>query len=335
MFFYEGLSCPYCHTRFEEADDIVACPTCGAPHHRDCWKEHGTCAHADTHGTDEQWTRDGAFAEMSEDEDDTAVRRHPCGNCGTDNSPYAEFCSHCGRALDAEAWESSQEEPTTSPFDAPPYTSSPFSEYAPFRSQTSYYAGMSPEETIDGETVADLVTVVQTNTPYYLPKFRAMSQKNAKLSWNWAAFLIPSYWLLFRKQYLLGSLLLLLEITLSTLTMAAVFSFSDSLGAVSSSADLVMHLLEAARSDPYLQNVVHFIGAIGVLLLLSRLIVALFGNCWYMSHTKRLIRRSRDLYPEGYQAQLTAAGGTSFILALIGYMCMQTMPMMILMMIGV
>lgn len=326
MFFYEGLSCPYCDTAFEETDDIVACPACGAPHHRACWKEHGVCAHAADHGTERQWTRDGAYAESA---DDNPPRQHPCGNCGTDNSPYAEFCSHCGRPLDAEAWRSRSED--APPFQSPP----PFGEYAPFRTQPSYYAGFSPDDRIQEETIADLAAVVQTNTPYYLPKFRSLSQKNAKLSWNWAAFLIPSYWLLFRKQYLLGSLLLLLEVTLSTLTMATLYSFASSFDTVSSSAELAMRLIEAAATDPYMQNVVHFIGAIGVLLLLTRLITAMFGNCLYMRHSLRLIRRSRTQYPEGYQAQLTAAGGTSFILALIGYMCMQTLPMMILMMIGV
>ena len=325
MFFYEGLSCPYCQTRFEETDDIVACPVCGAPHHRACWKEHGACAHTDTHNTDRQWTRDSATSEASADTD---TKQHPCGNCGTDNSPYAEFCSHCGRPLDAEAWHS---EPQAPPFQG----GSPFGEYAPFRSQTSYHADFSPHDTIEGETMADLAAVVQTNTPYYLPKFRTLSQKNAKLSWNWAAFLIPSYWLLFRKQYLLGSLLLLIEITLSTLTMATLYSIAASLGTVDSSAQLAMRLIEAAQTDPYMQNVVNFIGAIGVMLLLTRLITAMFGNRLYMRHSLRLIRQSRNQYPEGYQAQLTAAGGTSFILALIGYMCMQTLPMMILMMIGV
>ena len=31
MFFYEGQSCPVCGQPFQETDDIVACPQCGAP----------------------------------------------------------------------------------------------------------------------------------------------------------------------------------------------------------------------------------------------------------------------------------------------------------------
>lgn len=327
MFFYEGLSCPYCDTRFTETDDIVACPACGAPHHRACWKEHGVCAHADAHGTENEWSRDKASEHAPQDE--APAERHPCPNCGADNSPYAEMCSHCGRPLNAQEW-SSYADPTAQTHNAPP-----FGEYAPFHTHQATYTGMSPNETVDGETVADLTAAVQTNTAYYLPRFRDMAQKNAKLSWNWAAFFLPSYWLLYRKQYVLGAVLLTVEIVLSTLTTAALYSYTAALGTVSSTAELVARLLEAARIDPFMQNVVHFIAAVGVMLLLIRLIVAMFGNGWYMSRTMRIIRRSREQYPEGYHAQLSAAGGTSFILALIGYMCMQTLPMMILMLIGV
>lgn len=327
MFFYEGLSCPYCDTHFTETDDVVACPTCGAPHHRDCWKAHGACAHAADHGTDREWSRDKAFEQAPRDE--APADRHPCPNCGADNSPYAELCSHCGRPLNAQEWSS-----YTDPVGGAQHTP-PFGEYAPYHTPQSDYTGMSPNDTIDGETVADLTAVVQTNTAYYLPKFRAMTQKNAKLSWNWAAFFLPSYWLLYRKQYLLGGILLALEIVLSTVTMAALYSGAPMLGSVSSTADLVTRLIVFAQTDPFLQNVVHFIAAVGVVLFLIRLIVAMFGNSLYMHHTKHVIRRSREQYPEGYQAQLAAAGGTSFILAVIGYMCMQTLPMMILMLIGV
>ena len=57
MFFYEGYTCPVCGEKFKESDDIVACPECGAPHHRDCWKKEGHCHFVADHGTDRQWVR--------------------------------------------------------------------------------------------------------------------------------------------------------------------------------------------------------------------------------------------------------------------------------------
>ena len=55
MFFYEGYTCPVCKREFKETDDIVACPKCGAPHHRECWKLEGHCHYAEDHDTPRQW----------------------------------------------------------------------------------------------------------------------------------------------------------------------------------------------------------------------------------------------------------------------------------------
>lgn len=57
MFFYEGYTCPVCKREFKETDDIVACPKCGAPHHRECWKLEGHCHYAEDHDTPRQWKR--------------------------------------------------------------------------------------------------------------------------------------------------------------------------------------------------------------------------------------------------------------------------------------
>ena len=44
-----GNPCPYCGKNFESGDDIVVCPECGTPHHRDCYKEHSACANEEKH----------------------------------------------------------------------------------------------------------------------------------------------------------------------------------------------------------------------------------------------------------------------------------------------
>ena len=102
MFFYEGQSCPVCQQHFGENDDIVTCPICGAPHHRDCWKAEGHCHFAADHGTERQWAKGAS---------DEPVKHKPtpkqhCQNCGAENPEFAEFCSHCGRELNATAWQS-------------------------------------------------------------------------------------------------------------------------------------------------------------------------------------------------------------------------------------
>ena len=44
MSLYKGYKCAACGNVFDENDDVVVCPECGAPHHRSCYLEKGQCA---------------------------------------------------------------------------------------------------------------------------------------------------------------------------------------------------------------------------------------------------------------------------------------------------
>ena len=46
---FTQYNCPVCDRKFESADDIVVCPECGTPHHRDCYDELGHCFYEDRH----------------------------------------------------------------------------------------------------------------------------------------------------------------------------------------------------------------------------------------------------------------------------------------------
>lgn len=55
-FRYNNQKCPVCENAFGENDDIVVCPICGTPHHRDCYKKNGECANTDRHNEGFCWT---------------------------------------------------------------------------------------------------------------------------------------------------------------------------------------------------------------------------------------------------------------------------------------
>jgi len=38
-----GKNCPYCQTPFVSDVGVIVCPSCGIPHHVDCWNENGGC----------------------------------------------------------------------------------------------------------------------------------------------------------------------------------------------------------------------------------------------------------------------------------------------------
>ena len=49
------------------------------------------------------------------------------------------------------------------------------------------------------------------NPHYYVPRFKRIAE-GRRVSWNWSAFLLPQYWLFFRKQYLWGALYTLYQV---------------------------------------------------------------------------------------------------------------------------
>ena len=46
---FKDLKCPICDIQFKDGDDIVVCPECGTPHHRECYETQNRCANADKH----------------------------------------------------------------------------------------------------------------------------------------------------------------------------------------------------------------------------------------------------------------------------------------------
>ena len=41
---YKGEKCAACDKVFTDDDDVVVCPDCGSPHHRECYKAENKCA---------------------------------------------------------------------------------------------------------------------------------------------------------------------------------------------------------------------------------------------------------------------------------------------------
>lgn len=64
---YTNYKCPVCNNQFTEEDDVVVCPECGTPHHRECYIQNGNCANSDKHGTNEPIEVE--FVDVEEDKD--------------------------------------------------------------------------------------------------------------------------------------------------------------------------------------------------------------------------------------------------------------------------
>ena len=52
---YKDYKCDGCSKVFTDEDDIVVCPECATPQHRECYNEKGGCVNAHLHSEDFQW----------------------------------------------------------------------------------------------------------------------------------------------------------------------------------------------------------------------------------------------------------------------------------------
>ena len=210
------MKCPVCGKAFTAEDDIVVCPVCGAPYHRDCYAKNGKCVYEDRHGTF-TWSPPARNAESENGEE--KVKR--CPRCGALNAGRALFCEHCG-----QPFSSGPEEWGAFPFGAGPQSGAPGAQGRPgayppppggyppppgsFQNgRAPFFYGPAnipdPNEPIDNIPAGEIAKFVQSNTQYYLPVFLNLS-RFGKNRFNFCAFLFPGAWMLYRKLYKIGSI---------------------------------------------------------------------------------------------------------------------------------
>lgn len=186
---YIGLPCVHCQQNFEDKDDIVVCPVCGAPSHRGCYKELGHCALADKH-------EDGFVWQPPKDPSINSEEQVICHNCGAANHKDQLFCQMCSTKL---------EQPVR-----PTVIRMPLgTESAPPK------LDQADEWLIAGVSARELSTYIGHNSYYFLRQFQSLLGNSLQISWNWPAFIFSYLYLLYRKVYLLGIGILMLFLLLS------------------------------------------------------------------------------------------------------------------------
>ncbi|MDE6781459.1 MAG: DUF2628 domain-containing protein [Ruminococcus sp.] len=172
---FTGEKCVCCGKVFEDGDDVVVCPECGSPHHRECYRKENRCANSAMHGTGEKWHKTVA--------EENKTEKKICPECGFPNNP-SDFdnCVVCGADLDGKENIDSL---------------TPEQEDINIRSNT----GFNPDEDMGGATLKEVSMFVGTNTFYYIPIFKRMKDFGSKISFNFTCFLFPSFYFANRKMW--------------------------------------------------------------------------------------------------------------------------------------
>ena len=179
---YTGKLCDGCRQPLENGDDIVVCPICRTPQHRNCYEKNNKCVNEYLHSTDFTWTDPEEEQRKKEEE------------------------------LKAQQAEQ-QPQPSDQPVFAP---ATPQSMESVFLRGVLY----DPKDDIGGATVGEAADFVQNSAPRYIRKFMKQKKSGRKLSWNWAAFFFAPYWFFYRKLYKAGAVFLALSVALSLATVS-------------------------------------------------------------------------------------------------------------------
>ncbi len=312
---YEGERCSKCGVELREKDDVVVCPDCGAPYHRACMKELSECVYQQKHGTADAYKpRQEREREAREEEARRVDGRKElrCSRCGTLNPIEGLFCEVCGTPLKKQVEAQQKQNEQTqgqSHQGVPPFgQSGPFMggfgrqvyHNMPYNPYTTPFGGLNPDEEIDGVPVKDLAIYLGQNSHYYLPKFKQMKERNSN-SWNWSAFLLNYYFLLYRKMYVLGTVVMLVMFLLS-------------LPIVGVNYDLVLQDYSPDTSPLFnKQFLMTMYYVFSILRLGIQGFLGMFFNRIYMNRVFRNVRRLREQHgnDQEYHAMLVKHGSVS------------------------
>ena len=318
---YIGHICPVCDKRFHADDDVVVCPECGTPHHRECYESLGHCANNDRHSEGYDYT-----AEQHE-----LPKIKKCPSCGKENDENSFFCKYCGASLTTGQQRSEQEQQqgkTGIPFG--PWSVQASTEYQDENGQTVPFldplAGVPRDADFgDGVNAGEAAKYVKQNTPYFIRVFSNICSFN-RSKFNFSAALLTSAYLLYRKMYKVGAALFTLQLAIFsivlyfTIVYRSVFEnfTSNVMGQDQDYMTMVnnysVYLSKLSSTD---LMILYLPGIAMLVFFVIKIVVGACFNRLYMKHCKQQITQIKNQATEGENPEtlLQTKGGVNMALA--------------------
>lgn len=330
--FYDNKVCDGCSEVMLEGDDIVVCPECGTPQHRECYNKNNECVNAHLHAEGFDWREahkaDETPEPPSEEKPDNAEF------AGAQNEP----------PLSNAEYSSREERPNTPPMPE-------------FRIDGVYIKGQTydADEDLGGATVREVVTYTQINFKHYIKRLvKNRNKKSFFLSWNWGAFFFGPAWFFYRKLYKLGIIFLALAVSATIAVSPLIPAVSDAAAKLEPLYTEWYDAIEANSSSPTEETqaevdrlsaeimatgkkaLPYTLAIFGASYLIAQIIPALIANYFYRQKMMEDIKFAKQATsdPGVLRYSLMRRGGVSFLAGLLANLAATYLPEIILSIVG-
>lgn len=284
--------CIVCKERFKDGDDIVVCPQCGTPYHRECYQNEGKCINTKLHEENISWSQ-----KNSEPKQENGKK---CVSCNTVNKPHSIVCENCGASL-VDNIDFGKDEYSKNDHQDKGFNGFNFD-------LKDKYCGIDPEEAFDKDVnVSEAAEFIGSNTPYYLILFKRMKDTGKKITLNAVCILFPQFYFANRKMWLEAILTIFITTLLSVPGWIYMIAYvensvemAEAFGIQSSFFEIIAQFTNYATMG-------------------LRALACLFANWLYYRHMIRKIKAIKNSYDseEVINEKIQKTGGTSFISILV------------------
>lgn len=172
--FYNEKKCDGCAGIMHDGEDIVVCPECGTPQHRECYNKNNACVNAHLHAEGFDWQQANVVPEEPkpvEEKPNSVPLLDTQG--GMKDIPLPMFNAD-SIVIDNKT--------------------------------------VSTNTEFNGIKIKEAVNYIQINAHRYIKKFIKNENKKNFISWNWGAFFFTPAWFFYRKLYKAGAFFLTITV---------------------------------------------------------------------------------------------------------------------------
>ena len=327
--FMSGDGCEICGKPFEEGEERVYCPDCGASMHRLCYNMTHRCPYEDLHTPRPVFN--GASMAAS-------VRKSVCDRCGNDldNGEEKVYCPVCGTPVHKHCWEEypscPNEDKHVSGYDwekehaapVPKHQASddqidnkldPMMPIMSLESFSDQILSRPIKSSQDGEELTCcgvkqkellyFLGIHKLSTPRFFSLFMNMANSGRHVSVNISAWLFMPFYQFYRRMTGPAVIMTLATFILTVPTVITQIVYFSDPGAL----DMNNNLITASNITTYI-------------MFILRIILLLFNDYLYMRWSVNKILELRERYKDAsddeYQAALENHGNPRMMYVLVG-----------------